>query len=305
MSRVFSSCFGHRKGLCDVLIQLGIDRLERLSQAGGRDWCGSIHRSQCRAKHPCLQAGVQPRQLPPARSQVVALAFERPTQQPLAHQPSQVVGGLSCAILLERNSQQSGHLLTQVVVADSLDGAGKLAQDQHQCHDPWVAKLQSRRSLTVLSDGRLHHPLDAVGAQTTVLTDTLDFQQAAVDLAAKEHELGHLLQALVESKVGGIVKSPLGAQSAAFFEVLFEIKMLVADVQARMDALTQYARAETARRGADNLAWENQLHPVWSAQVEVVADDFLEELPTGQGPIHNLGEAKLHLPNRQPVAVAG
>src|SRR2546427_1938602 len=72
-----------------------------------------------------------------------------------------------------------------------------------------------------------------------------------------------------------------------------------------MDALAQYTRAETARRGADDLARENQLHPVGPPQVEVVADDFFEKLPTGQRPIHDLGEAELHLPDAQSVTVAG
>jgi hypothetical protein len=40
------------------------------------------------------------------------------------------------------------------------------------------------RLVTVLSDGRLHHSLDAVAAQAAVVADAFDFQQAPIDLPA-------------------------------------------------------------------------------------------------------------------------
>jgi len=42
----------------------------------------------------------------------------------------------------------------------------------------------------------------------------------------------------------------------------------------------QHARAKSPPSSADNLAWEKQLNPIWPAQVEVVANEFLEELTT-------------------------
>ena len=54
--------------------------------------------------------------------------------------------------------------------------------------------------------------------------------------------------------------------------------MLVTDMEAGLNALTQHARAKAARSSAHNLAWENVLNPIWPALVLVVAIEFLEEL---------------------------
>ena len=40
---------------------------------------------------------------------------------------------------------------------------------------------QCRRFLTIIGDGGLHHALDAVAAQSAVMADTFDFQQAPID----------------------------------------------------------------------------------------------------------------------------
>jgi hypothetical protein len=55
--------------------------------------------------------------------------------------------------------------------------------------------------------------------------------------------------------------------------------------------------AKTGRSSAINFAWKDQLDAIGSAQVQIVTNDFLEELATPQGAIHNLGQAKFHLPN--------
>jgi hypothetical protein len=58
--------------------------------------------------------------------------------------------------------------------------------------------------------------------------------------------------------------------------------MLVTDMEAGMNALCQHSRAKTPRSSADNLAWENQLNPIWSAQVQVIANEFLKELTAAE-----------------------
>ena len=49
---------------------------------------------------------------------------------------------------------------------------------------------------------------------------------------------------------------------------------------------------------------EDQLHPIRAAQIQVVADDFLEELAAPQWPVENLRQANFHLPDRQIPVVA-
>jgi hypothetical protein len=47
------------------------------------------------------------------------------------------------------------------------------------------------------------------------------------------------------------------------------------------------------------------LHSVRAAQIQIVADDFLEELSACHRPIHDLGEADFQLADRELVIIAG
>src|SRR2546427_7626932 len=145
------------------------------------------------------------------------------------------------AVLLHTQPQEGGDLPAKFSVAHALNDASKLAKHQHQRHHPRVAKLQSRRSLTVFGHGRLHHTLDAAGAQATVLADTLDFQQALVDLVAQFLERRQIFYPFIDAEIPRIVEGALGAQASAFLVILFEVKMFVADVQTGMHPLAQDA----------------------------------------------------------------
>ena len=80
---------------------------------------------------------------------------------------------------------------------------------------------------------------------------------------------------------------------------------LVIDVQRRGHAFGQHARAKTARRSLGHAPLEDQLHLIGPAQVQVLADDFLEEDAARLRPIEHLGQRKLRLQDRHVVAVAG
>src|ERR1700722_1771200 len=71
-----------------------------------------------------------------------------------------------------------------------------------------------------------------------------------------------------------------------------------------MDPLAQHPCAETARCGANDLAWEDELNSIGSTQVKVIANDFLEELTAGLRTIDDLGEAEFHLPDGESIVVA-
>ena len=130
MSRLFLRRMASRKRLADQFIELGIQRGQSVLESGRPRRWRIVHRCECRAKYPRLQGRIEPRQLPPVSSQVVALAVERPTQQALSQHPPQVVAGLPGAILLPGQSEQRGHLAAQSPIAQSLDDAGKLAKHQ-------------------------------------------------------------------------------------------------------------------------------------------------------------------------------
>jgi hypothetical protein len=85
--------------------------------------------------------------------------------------------------------------------------------------------------------------------------------------------------------------------------------MLVVDVQAGDHPAGDDAGAEAARRGeaalADDPAGEDQGDLVRAADVEVVADDLLEEEPPGDRGVQHLGKGKLGLQDGQLVAIPG
>ena len=50
---------------------------------------------------------------------------------------------------------------------------------------------------------------------------------------------------------------------------------------------------------------EDQLHLIGAAEVEILADDLLEEAAAGDGPIEHLGQRELGLQDRELIAIAG
>src|SRR6478609_1507604 len=73
------------------------------------------------------------------------------------------------------------------------------------------------------------------------------------------------------------------------------------------DPLGNYARPASAAGDSRpaHFARKDQLHRFWSAQIDVLPDDFLEKLPPVPRTIPNLREGKLRLQHRKPVAKAG
>ena len=50
---------------------------------------------------------------------------------------------------------------------------------------------------------------------------------------------------------------------------------------------------------------EQKLHPIGSAQIQILSDHGFEELPTSKRSIEDIGTAELHLPDGEFVYVAG
>src|SRR5215469_5377307 len=151
-------------------------------------------------------------------------------------------------------------------------------QRHQKGHDPWVAEFQPRRFFTVFGLGRLHHTLDAVAAQATVLADAFDFQQAPVNLSANLLQVRQIAQAFIHSKVTWLAKDALRPATAAFFKVLLQFEILVFDVQTGMDPILNYTCAEVPRSFLCYDSIEDQLYAVGPPQVQIVANDLLEEL---------------------------
>ena len=87
--------------------------------------------------------------------------------------------------------------------------------------------------------------------------------------------------------------------------ILLDARALVVDVQRWRDPLGEDAGAEAARSGTDDPAVEDQLDLVGAAEVEVLANDLLEEQAAVHGLVEHLGERELGLQDGDVVAIAG
>src|SRR4029077_14978028 len=96
---------------------------------------------------------------------------------------------------------------------------------------------------------------------------------------------GQIGQPPADVEVVGVVDRGLGPQRSSFLVVLLDRGVLVVDIQVRRDVLGNHPSAKSAWRRALATAVdptiEDQLHAVRTAEVEVVADDLLEEHPPG------------------------
>src|SRR5882672_7832455 len=75
-------------------------------------------------------------------------------------------------------------------------------------------------------------------------------------------------------------------------------------MQAGMYPILNHACTKFARRFLRHYPIKDQLYAVRPAQIQVVANDLLEELAPFQGPVKDLRQADLRLPDRQIPVVA-
>src|SRR5262249_29857970 len=110
-------------------------------------------------------------------------------------------------------------------------------------------------------------------------------------------------------RFAGVVDRGLGSERFAELVVLLDLGVLVIHVQARGDALGDDAGTEPPRcrvlASALDAAPEAEAHVVGPANVEVVADQLLEEDPPAHRGVEHLGEGELGLQDRQLIAVPG
>jgi hypothetical protein len=128
----------------------------------------------------------------PSSHDEVAVGAGWPENETFEAQAAQVVGHVSAGVIAAGDAKQVGNQDPQVAIMEAIDQVLKQGQCQEQGHDSGLAELQCRRLLTVFGNGRLHHALDAVAAQPTVVADAFDLQQAPVDLTADFLQVGQI-----------------------------------------------------------------------------------------------------------------
>ena len=76
-------------------------------------------------------------------------------------------------------------------------------------------------------------------------------------------------------------------------------------MQGRDDALGNDAGAKATWRPFGHTPRKDELHLVWTPQVQVFTDDVLKQDATREGTIQDLGEREFRLQNREVIPVAG
>src|SRR5262249_15441236 len=158
-------------------------------------------------------------------------------------------------------------------------GIGKAAERGGEGHPGGAGPAQGGRALGVTR--WQYDVLDGLGGDGAVLRDA------------------PCCRAPCGSRSQGVVKRRLGAERPAGLEVLLDAGALVVEADARLDTIGEDAGGEATRRAPADAALEEKLDPVGATEVEIVTNDFFEELASMHGAIEDLGQTDLELQNRE------
>jgi hypothetical protein len=191
-----------REGLIDECIKLVVDPIEGSTQRKGQDGVVAREHSDGGPEYAGFEAREQPGDFPAIGRDEVAVGARRAEDHAFERKAAQIVSHLAGGVFACGDAEQIGDKLPQVAIVESVDQVLEQSKGEEQSHHPGLAKLQCRRFFTVVGDGRLHHSLDAVAAQATVVADTFDFQQASIDLPPLTSSL-HLPRLSPDESDGG------------------------------------------------------------------------------------------------------
>jgi hypothetical protein len=215
------------------------------------------------------------------RGDVIALGVWDADDQAMQSQPAQIVGHAPRRIGFERYAEQLGDMAAQCGIAEALGQQNEQAQRLKQGHDPGIAERQRRGTLAVNDTGTVDLLEDRLG-EVAVLADALDLEHATVGGKADGPQRGQIAQASAEAEVAGVVDGGFGPQRAFLLEVLLDARGLVVDVQRRGDVVGDDAGAKTPWGAPGDTPIEDQADLLGAAEVEVLADDLLEQMPSAE-----------------------
>lgn len=138
-------------------------------------------------------------------------------------------------------------------------------------------------------------------ADRAVMADSLDVEKTPVGLEADLFEVIEVAQPALGAEVVRVVDHRLGPQRATLLVVLLDARALAGHVLRRQDGVGDDARSEPRVGPARDAAAEDQLHVVGAFDVEVLADDLLEQDPAADRAVELLREGAIRLENREGV----
>jgi len=81
------------------------------------------------------------------------------------------------------------------------------------------------------------------------------------------------------------------------------MRLLVINMQAGVDTVLDNSGLEAAGRTFGDLTFKEQLYSIRTTLIQVVSNNFLEELSSPQWSVKDLGQANFQLPNRKTMEV--
>src|SRR5579863_1156843 len=291
---------GGEVGLAGQVVVGGLVGAGGGAQPGWRGRAGVGDLGQAWAEQVVVSAGEQQRVVQAGVGDLVAAGVRDAGDEAVFTEAAQVVRHFPGGDVLGGFAEEGRDEGAQLAVGEAAGQQPVDEQGLQQRVDPGVAEPQCGDAGAAGHDDGRGQGGEGPGAVDGVVADGLDAEQAPVGGEADLPQVGQAGQPFGDAEVGGrVVDGGLGPDGPAELVVLLYFRMLVVDVQARDHAVGDDAGAEPARRralaAADDLAAEDQRDLVRAADVEVVADDLLEEDPPGGRPAQDLGEGELGL----------
>jgi len=117
-------------------------------------------------------------------------------------------------------------------------------------------------------------------------------QQPSVGLKADLPQHGQINQPFANVEVARVIDRGFRAQRPTFFMILVDARMFVINMKRRCHAFCNNARPKPTGRARCDTPVEDQLHLVWAAQVQILANRSFEEQAPGQGAIQDLRQSE-------------
>ena len=105
-------------------------------------------------------------------------------------------------------------------------------------------------------------------------------------------------QTPAHAEVAGVVDHRFGAKGSPFFEILFDARLLVIQMQTGDGSVPQHAGAETSRSALDHSPIEDHADVLGASHVDVFGNDAFEKLAAPLRMIPDLGQSELGLQHR-------
>jgi len=219
-------------------------------------------------------------------------------------QPSKLVGDGALADVVGKTAGEWREMFAQVCAAEAIGKQSKQDDGVPEGLNARIGEAQSRGALPTESN-RTIDGLETILSQHAIMAEALDLEQAAIGRKTDFAQFWQIAQTLANAEIVGVVDGGLGAQGAVFLVVLLDARVLVIDIQGRRHVLSNDAGAETSGGSRRNPAIEDEPDFFWSAEVEILTDDVLEEEAAVLGLVEDLGERELGLQDGNLVAVSG